>query len=167
MFLYEFSTRWAEQPVFTICPYYAKGFKTKLLNEKYGKNVTDILNFDPPKDLISSEAFYNEITFNISEFVKSFSFKTKIHLPYLPLENVHVIKFEIDNDEIKGSDGIMYKSEEFFETTYWASFGKCYSLKIMPKFKDLMVKIYFRHTYIRVYCIVDLYTRNFQIPSNR
>ena len=56
------STKWAEQPVFTICPAYARGFKAKLLNKKYGKNVTSILNFDLPNDLEGSKEFYEEIS---------------------------------------------------------------------------------------------------------
>ena len=136
------STKWAEQPVFTICPAYARGFKAKLLNKKYGKNVTSILNFDLPKDLEGSKEFYEEITYNISEFIKFISFKTKDHLPNLPEKNVHVTKFDIDHDGIKGSDGISYKHDDHFEETYWANFGNCFKLKIIPKFKSLIVRRY-------------------------
>ena len=105
------STKHGRVPAFTICPQYEGGYKKKLLKDKYGLTPTDVRKFKYPKDLTNSRMFFEEITYNISEFIKSLQVVTSIQ------------NFKLDATN-------SYRYETFFKETNWLSFGRCFTLEL-------------------------------------
>ena len=124
------STKTAELPVFTICPQYKKGYKKQLLNEKYKWDVSDIIKFNFPNEVENTRDFFYEVTYSISEFIKVVEIKS---------HESEVLKLEISNNGIQGSDGTFYKHEEFFINATWINFGQCFTMEVPKIFKDHFV----------------------------
>ena len=108
-----FSTKLAGVPSFTICPQYEGGYKKKLLQDKYELTPTDVRKFKYPKDLNNSRIFFEEITYNITEFIRSIQVVTSKQ------------NFKLDSTN-------SYRYETFFKETNWLSFGRCFTLEL-PK----------------------------------
>ena len=115
------STKHVGVPAFTICPQFEGGYKKNLLKEKYGLTPTDVRNFKYPKDLNNSRVFFEEITYNISEFIKSIEIRTSLQ----------------GNFKLEASK---YRNGNFFEETNWLSFGRCFTLEL-PKNQTVLLHI--------------------------
>ena len=116
-----FSTKHAGVPAFTICPQFEGGYKKKLLKEKYGLTPSDVRNFKYPKDLNNSRLFFEEITYNISELIKSIEIRTSLQG-----------NFKLDATK--------YQHRNLFEETNWLSFGRCFTLEL-PKNQTVFLYI--------------------------
>ena len=132
------SRRDADIPQFTICPQYAKGYNQTLLEENYGLSAIDVAKFKYPINLENSQNFFYEVTYDISNLMKSVEIETE---GYFPGTKSLSLKLEIQTGGIKGSDGTMYQFEDLFENKTYVSFGQCFTLKISSAIKNQLVNI--------------------------
>ena len=132
------SSKHAEFPAFTICPQYRKGYKEKLLKNVYGLNVSDIMDFNYPSYLSNSQDFFGEVTYNISEFIKSVKISTADMQP--DIKSRH-LRLNILSDKIKDfRNGQLYNHSDFFTSTAHVYYGQCFTLEVKPTIKSFMVK---------------------------
>ena len=129
--LFQLSSKTTEFPVFTICPQYEKGYKKTILMDKYNATVKEIRQLKYP-NVANTRKFFYEVTYNLTEIVKSVRFITTVKSDSLRL-NIH-------HRGIEASDGQNFSHEEIFENINWISFGQCFTLKGKPnKIKMLTV----------------------------
>ena len=133
------SSKDTEIPVFTICPQYEKGYKTTLLQGKYNRSVTDIRKFNFPNNVENSREFFYEVTYNISEFLKSIYIRFKDASDEVKSRKL-VLTFS--HNGINASNGVSYNyNYNYFLTNLnWISFGQCNTLEIKPELKKLTVR---------------------------
>lgn len=126
-----------ELPVFTICPYYGKGYKKDILKEKYNLTAFDMRHFNYPRNE-DSKQFFNMATYDLSELVKSVKITTKDE----SLEaNSRRFTFDVYADEVKVTPEIINKEEEIFQSINWVSFGRCFTFEVLKEIKKLSVRI--------------------------
>ena len=131
--------------VFTICPQYGKGYKENLLKEKYnltGSNMRNFINYPRNED---SKHFFEKVTYDLSELVKSVKITTNDESPEF---NSRYITLDVNSDGLVLSNGVKYEHEQFFRNVNWLTFGRCYTFQITTDFKELSVsRIYLLHIY--------------------
>ena len=76
------------------------------------------------------------MTYNVSELVESFTIHfIENHPDFIPAGT-----FQVQDDQVVAPDGTTtYKLEEWFKTISWISFGRCYTLEILPEIKKRIV----------------------------
>ena len=122
--------------MFTICPQYKKGYKKKILEEKYKWNVSNIIKFNFPKEVKNSRDFFYEVTYSIPELIKAVEIKS---------HESEILKLKILDMGIQGSDGVYYKHEDFFSNANWINFGQCFTMKVPKLLKDHFVLKYLEY----------------------
>ena len=136
--VHNFSSRDTEIPAFTICPQYEKGYKNDLLQAKYNRSVTDIRKFNFPDNVENSREFFYEVTYNISEFVKSIYIRFKDVSSEVKSRRL-ILTFS--QNGIDASNGVSYKYSDFLTHLNWISFGQCHTFEIRPDMKKLTVML--------------------------
>ena len=91
--------------------------------EKYNSTVKGIRQLKYPNVTNTREFFY-EVTYNLTEIVKSVRFITT--------DKSKSLKLNINYDGIEASNGQNFSHEDFFENINWISFGQCFTLKAKP-----------------------------------
>ena len=119
----------AEFPLFTICPSFDKAYKWDLLHQD-GLSVKDMHSRNFPKDK-DSLAYLKKVTHNVSELIKSISFKLADNR-----DGGLVITYDSDSD-------LHHKTMEENDG-HGGYFGRCFSLKVPQEIKDLKVCRYLK-----------------------
>ena len=130
------SIKSAEIPTFTICPQYEAGYKKDILESQYNLTPRDMRLFNYPSNIANSRDFFLDLTYNVSELIQSFA----IHVSEVGPDLIADGTFQVQNNQVLAPDqSTTYELEDWFKTISWISFGRCYSLEIIPEFKKRIV----------------------------
>ena len=121
-----------------MCPQYEKGYKKEMLQEKYSRTPRDVRKFDYPPKINNSREFYYEVTYNISDFIKSINMRLKDESEEIESRK---LLLNINSKGIDASNGNSYDLEDFFSGLNWVSFGQCHTLEIKDDIQKLIVRI--------------------------
>ena len=110
-----------------------------MLQRKYNRSVTDIRKFNFPDNVENSREFFYEITYNISEFLKSIYIRFKDASDEVKSRKL-VLTF--NHNRINSSNRVSYNYSDFLTNLNWISFGQCHTLEIKPELKRLTVRIF-------------------------
>ena len=113
-----------------------------MLLEKYSRTPRDIRKFNYPPNVNNSQEFYYEVTYNISDFIKSVFMRLKDESEEIKSRK---LLLNINTNGIDASNGRSYDLQDFFTDLNWVSFGQCHTLEIKEDIKKLIVSI-FRHS---------------------
>ena len=126
-----------------------------MLQEKYSRTPRDIRKFNYPQNVNESREFYYEVTYNISDFIKSIFMRLKDESEEIKSRK---LLLNINNNGIDASNGKSYDLHDFFTDLNWVSFGQCHTLEIKEDIKKLIVSIV-----IVIFQIMKTCTLRFQI----
>ena len=116
----------AEFPVFKICPSFDKSYKREILQQD-GLSVKDMYSRNFPKDK-ASLAYLKRVTHNVSELIKSISFKLADNKDG-GLVITYDSESDLDHNTKEENDG------------HGGYFGHCFSLKVPQEIQNLKVCI--------------------------
>ena len=104
--------------------------------------VKDARKFKYPSDLENSREFFYEVTYNISEFIKSIRISVR---DYLPGTKSRHFTLDLSQDKILASNGKTYEFEVFFKSLNWVNFGQCHTFQVEANMKKHVVRDNFCH----------------------